>query len=198
VVESRSIRDVGHLTVTRRSGTAALAAEWTAALGRLDAGRLSRRSKTSSRARVACRLSLGATRHANFCTIGQPDGLQVGSRMPICVLRNDISGEWKCMSTEHVRRTGCVAQSKPNKKKKQLNRLDPLLDRLLPAAVGKTCPICTSYRALINCRLHIRDEPVGNLGKKSTRSYAVANHSCWTRGNMSSAVGSYSSFGIRL
>jgi hypothetical protein len=34
---------------------------------------------------------LGATRHANFCTIGQPDGLQVGSRMPFCVLRNDIS-----------------------------------------------------------------------------------------------------------
>lgn len=33
---------------------------------------------------------LGATRHANFCTIGQPDGLQVGSRMPFCVLRNDI------------------------------------------------------------------------------------------------------------
>ena len=107
--------------------------------------------------------------------------------MPFCVLRNDISKNE--VYVNRLARRPVVAQS---------NSTWLTFTGRCCRRGGKTCPICTSYRALINCRLHIRDEPVGNLGKKSTRSYAVANHSCWTRGNMSSAVGSYSSFGIRL
>ena len=31
------------------------------------------------------------TRHINYYTIGQLDGLQVGSRMPLCVLGDDMA-----------------------------------------------------------------------------------------------------------
>ena len=138
------------VTGTRRSGTAALAAEWDGRSGggwTLAGSRGGRRHPLGLAWRADS--PLGATRHANFCTIGQPDGLQVGSRMPFCVLRNDISKNE--VYVNRLARRPVVAQS---------NSTWLTFTGRCCRRGGKTCPICTSYRALINCRQHIRDEPV--------------------------------------